>query len=158
MRPGPPIHPRGQNDHAGDGQGEPDSDWGYLFALACGFERLVCAEGTAPLREVLTAPILQNRLVSRRDDPRRTTDYVGERYAYLRMALARALTRCGAAEGALVLRDFLDEARLCLARAARAELVAATGQDFGFAAEPWLAWLRQHGQTLKPNPLTTPFA
>ncbi len=142
----------------GTEMGELDSDWGYLFALACGFERLACREGIAPLQEVLTAPILQNRLVSRRDDPRRTADYVSERYAYLRMALARALTRCGAADGALELCDFLDEARVCLARAARAELVAATGQDFGFAAKSWLAWLRQHGQTLKPNPLTTPFA
>jgi len=135
-----------------------NSDWGYLFTLACGFERLACAEGIAPLKEVLTAPILQNRIVSRRDDLRKTADYVGERYAYLRMALARALTRCGSADGALALCEFLDEARVCQARAARAELAAATGQDFGFATDPWRDWIRQHGQTLKPNPLTTPFA
>jgi hypothetical protein len=145
-------------DRFGDGTGELNSDWGYLFALACGFERLACAEGVVPLKKVLAASLLQNRIVHRCDDLRRTADYIGGRYAYLRMALARALTRCGSADGALALCDFLDEARLCLARAARAELAAASGQDFGFAADRWRAWIRQHGHTLKPNPLTTPFA
>jgi hypothetical protein len=145
-------------DRLGTETGELNSDWGYFFALACGFERLACAEGIAPLKNVLTLPILQNRIVSRRDDLRKTADYVGERYAYLRMALARALTRCGSSDGALALCDLLDESRVCLARAARAELAAATGQDLGFAADRWRDWLRQHGQTLKPNPLTVPFA
>jgi hypothetical protein len=145
-------------DRMGAETGDINSDWGYLFTLACGFERLACAEGIAPLNEVLTLPILQHRIISRRDDLRKTADYLGERYAYLRMALARALTRCGSADGALALCDLLDESRVCLARAARAELAAATGQDLGFAADQWRIWIHQHGQTLKPNPLTVPFA
>ena len=28
------------------------SSWGYFFSLACGFERLACAEGRAPLKRV----------------------------------------------------------------------------------------------------------
>jgi FAD dependent oxidoreductase len=134
------------------------SNWGYLFVLACGFERLACPEGVAPLKRVLQGVILKDRIVTRADDLRRTADYIGERYAYLRMALSRALTRCGDAEGAQELCTFLNEARVCLARAARAELVIATGQDFGFDQGRWRTWIRQHGSELMPHPLTTPFA
>jgi hypothetical protein len=71
--------------------------------------------------------------------------------------LARALTRCGDAEGALALCGFLNEARVCYARAARAELAAASGKDFGFRAGEWREWIQQNGAALKPNPLTAPF-
>jgi glycine/D-amino acid oxidase-like deaminating enzyme len=137
---------------------ELQSNWGYFFALACGFERLACPEGVAPLKRVLNGPILKNRVITRADDLRRTADYLGERYAYLRMALSRALIRCGEPDGALELCTFLNEARVCLARAARAELVAGTGQDFGFDQGRWQAWIQQHRREFAPNPLTTPFA
>ena len=132
--------------------------WGYFYSLACGFERLACAEGRAPLKRVLGEPLFQDRTIARNGDLRACKDVPAERLTYLRMALARALTRCGDPEGALALCGFLNEGRVCFVRAARAELVAATGKDFGFRAEEWRAWIRQNGGALRPNPLMTTFA
>ena len=134
------------------------SSWGYYYSLACGFERLACVEGRAPLRRVLQAALFQGQLVARIADLRTCRDTQSERLGYLRLALARALTRCGDPGGALILCEFLDEARVCYARAARAELAAASGQDFRFEARLWRAWLEKHGGLLRPNPLTKPFA
>jgi hypothetical protein len=133
------------------------TSWGYFYSLACGFERLACAEGRAPLRHVLGQGLFRDVIVRRSADLRACRDVPAERLAYLRLAVARALTRCGDAAGAEALCDFLDEARVCYARAARAGLAAATGRDFGFRAEAWRDWLRANGATLKPQPLTTPF-
>lgn len=134
------------------------SSWGYFYSLACGFERLPGPEGRAPLAQMLRTPLFADRTVDRRGDLRPCKDTVTERLTYLRLAFARALTRCGDPDGALILCGFLLEARVCLARAARAELAAATGQDFGYRAEAWQAWIRANGRTLKPNPLLTSFA
>lgn len=134
------------------------STWGYFYSLACGFERLACPEGRAPLKRVLGEAMFADRTVSRDGDLRTCKDVPAERLTYLRLAFARALTRCGDPDGALALCGFLNEARVCYARAARAELAAASGQDFGFRAEEWRKWIQKNGATLKPNPLTTPFA
>lgn len=133
------------------------STWGYFFSLACGFERLAGPEGCEPLRQLLSKEIFANRGVPRNADLRRCADIAAERLTYLRLALSRALTRCGDPQGAHTLCEFLNEARLCYARAAHAELVAATGVDLGFRDSDWLAWLDQRGSQLRPNPLTTPF-
>jgi hypothetical protein len=132
--------------------------WGYYYALACGFERLACAEGVAPLHRVKASVLFQNRVVGRSADVRGCSNVPHERLAYLSMALARALSRCGDQEGALQLCEFLSEARVCLARAARAELAAATGQDYGYDAGLWRSWIRDNGSKLRPNPLTKDFA
>jgi glycine/D-amino acid oxidase-like deaminating enzyme len=132
--------------------------WGYFYSLACGFERLACAEGRGPLKTVLAAPSFKDPVITRAGDIRGCRDTVGERMAYLKMALSRALLRCGDVEGALRLCEFLNEARVCLARAARAELVIATEQDFGFNAEAWRDWIGAHAASFKVNPLTTTFA
>lgn len=134
------------------------SAWGYLYTLACGFERLACEEGRTALGKVLRAPLFENCLVQRASDLRACRDTLSERLAYLRMALSRALLRCGDAQGGLHLCEFLGEGRLCLARAARAELVAASGKDFGFRAEAWRNWFDKQAHTLRVNPLTQPFA
>jgi|GEM_PF-4847078 len=134
------------------------STWGYFYSLACGFERLACAEGQAPLKRVLGESLFADHTVSRHGDLRTCKDVPAERLTYLRLSLARALTRCGDPQGALALCGFLNEARVCYARAARAELAAASGKDFGFRAGEWREWIKRNGATLKPNPLTTPFA
>jgi hypothetical protein len=134
------------------------STWGYFYSLACGFERLAGPEGRAPLKRVLAESLFADHTVSRDRDLRVCKDVQAERLTYLRLALARALTRCGDPDGAFALCGFLHEARVCYARAARAELAAASGRDFGFRADEWRAWIGQNGTTLKPNPLTTPFA
>lgn len=138
--------------------GELRSAWGYIYTVACGFERLPTAEGIAPLKALLRSKFLADTLVSRSGDMRGCSDIHAERIVYLRMALNRALLRCGDAEGGINLCDFLDEARLCLARAARSELAIATGQDFRFQANEWRAWIGQNGAQLAPNPLTKKFA
>jgi hypothetical protein len=132
--------------------------WGYYYSLACGFERLACVEGVAPLRRVRGSVLFQKRAVHRNGDVRKCASVLQERLAYLAMALSRALTRCGDKQGALELCEFLDEARVCLARAARSELVAASNQDFGFNAARWREWLSASGSKLSPNPLTKKFA
>ncbi len=134
------------------------SAWGYFYSLACGYERLACADGRAPLLRVLESFFQQGYVLRRSGDLRACRDVPAERMAYLQMALSRALLRCGDQEGALRLCEFLDEARVCLARAARSELAVATGQDFGFDAAAWHAWLALHGGNLRPNPLTKSFA
>lgn len=131
--------------------------WGYFFSLACGFERLACPEGREPLKQVLRQELFQDATVSRDGDLRPCKDVRVERLTYLRLALTRALTRCGDPEGAALLCGFLNEARVCYARAARAELVAATGKDFGFRAGEWREWIRQNGAGLKPKPLAVAF-
>jgi hypothetical protein len=131
--------------------------WGYFYTLACGFERLACGEGRRPLKAVLAAPFFKDHIISRNADIRACRDTVGERMAYLQMALSRALLRCGDAEGAWGLCAFLNEARVCLARAARSELVIATGQDFGFNATAWKTWIGANKASLRVNPLTTVF-
>lgn len=132
--------------------------WGYFYSLACGFERLACEEGRQPLKGVLAAPFFKDQIITRNGDIRACRNTVGERMSYLQMALSRALLRCGDEEGALGLCEFLNEARVCLARAARAELVIASGQNFGFNADAWRTWIRTNGRSLKVNPLTTAFA
>jgi hypothetical protein len=134
------------------------SAWGYLYSLACGFERLACAEGRAPLLHVLRSFFSRSYAIPRAGDLRVCRDVPSERMAYLEMALSRALLRCGEAEGALRLCAFLEEARVCLARAARSELAAATGRDFGFEAKAWRSWIAERDAELRPNPLTKAFA
>jgi hypothetical protein len=132
--------------------------WGYFYSIACGFERMACKEGKLPLKQLLSLPLFKDRLVTRNCDLRKTSDTISERLAYLRMALARALTRCGDTTGAIDLCSFLDESRVCLARAARAELIEATGKDLGFNAKAWRKLLYNHGEKLNPNPLKKKFA
>jgi FAD dependent oxidoreductase len=133
------------------------SGWGYLYILAFGWERLASAQGVAGLKRVLGGALLQNRVVERTGDLRKCQAYVPERYAYLRMALSRALLRCGDPQGALELCAFLNEARVCFARAARAELVAAFGKDCGFDVGQWKQQIQEGGKKLKANPRTDSF-
>ncbi len=138
--------------------GDLRSAWGYFYTIACGFERLPVPEARKPLKELLASKFLDETPVKRTGDMRACSNTQGERIAYLRMALNRALLRCGDPEGAINLCDFLDEARLCLARAARSELAIATGMDFHFAADAWRKWLQNNGGHLSLNPLTKRFA
>ena len=133
------------------------SNWGYLYSLACGFERLPCAEGQAPLQRVLAQAAFADKIIGHDQAYRHCKDAAAERYTYLRMALSRALLRCGDPQGANELVRFLDEQRVFIARAARAELCEATRQDFGFNAAAWSAWLKDHSGQIQINPLTRRF-
>ena len=133
------------------------SNWGYLYSLSCGFERLPCVEGRAPLKRVLAMKLFKKKIIDRQQPLPKSYDAYAERYTYLKMALSRALLRCGDPQGADELVQFLDEQRVWIARAARAELYTATGQDFGFNAEAWTAWLQKNSGQIKINPLTQRF-
>ena len=133
------------------------SNWGYLFSLSCGFERLPCTEGQVPLKRVLAQAAFSDKIIGHDQEYRHCKDAVAERYTYLRMALSRALLRCGDPQGAHELVQFLDEQRVFIARAARAELCEATGQDFGFNAAAWNTWLKDHSSQIQINPLTRRF-
>lgn len=126
--------------------------WGYFYSLAFGFERLAGPEGREPLRRLLDLPVLQGKIVRRHDDPRAFKDLTGARFSYLRMALARALLRCGDPRGAEALVDFLDESRIWIARAARSALVTAAGEDLGFDAAAWRGWLAKHADRITVQP------
>ncbi|MEI6715640.1 MAG: FAD-dependent oxidoreductase [Verrucomicrobiota bacterium] len=128
--------------------------WGYVYTLACSAERFAASEIVWGLQRLLRAERFKNRIVSRTDDIRKCRDTMSERHAYLQLALSRALIRCGDIEGAKALVPFLNEARVCFARCARAELVAATGKDFGFDAKQWMDWFAVNAGVLKANPFS----
>lgn len=129
--------------------------WGYLFALACSFERMPSTDGAKVLTRLLDGELFKNRVVERTGDLRPCSDYVSERFVYLRMALSRALLRCGEKRGARELCALLGEARVCFSRAARAELATAFGRDHGFNVALWEKEIA--AGHLKTNPLTTEF-
>ncbi len=132
--------------------------WGYVYTLACSHERFASPTAIPSLQRLLKADRFKNRVVSRTGDLRKSQDIIAERHVYLHLALSRAALRCGDVDGAHWLLSFLNEARVCFARCARAELVAATGKDFGFDSEKWKAWLSTNGGLIKPNPMTLALA
>jgi len=127
--------------------------WGYTYSLAYTLERLARPEGAMFLKRVMAGELFQDRLVDRNGDLRGCSDIKAERLAYLRLCLSRALARCGDVDGCLELCTFLNEARVCFARSARAELAAVTGQDFGFDADAWGDWLKENRAAIGPVPL-----
>jgi hypothetical protein len=118
-----------------------DARWGYLFAFANACEARPDAAWIAPLSRFLALPMFQDLLVGRSEDPRRTRDPMAERHGYLRLALSRALARCGSVAGCRELLPFLGEARLAWARSARKTLTELSGADFGFDKDRWQKWL-----------------
>lgn len=79
-------------------------------------------------------------------------DYFLERMAYLELAIARALARCGAPTGVRVLCTYLDDVRAILAEHAQDELIAVAGVDLGKDQAAWLAWLAGQDSALGPRP------
>ena len=99
-----------------------DKHYHYLESIAYAVERIADPAGVQIVCDLLDRPCLQNRLLMKDDDPRRRADHVRDRYAYLRLSLARALARCGDERGYDALTQFLGDQRPWLARAAHAEL------------------------------------
>ncbi len=124
----------------------------YVHAVAYALERLALPEGIPPLVRLLGEPALSNRRLARDADPRRGADHVAERCAYLELALSRALARCGDPRGYDRLASCLEDQRLYLCRSARLELRELTGEDLGFDAAAWRAWLAEN-----PQPQPRPF-
>jgi hypothetical protein len=98
-------------------------------------------------------PAIEKRLLSRDTaDPRETVDYIGERFAYLGLCLARAAARCGASEGYERLVDYVGEIRLYLARSARRELKDLLQTDCGYQTAAWRAEIEKRNGEFTPIP------
>lgn len=120
----------------------------YVDAIAHVAERLATPGAAAVLRRLRAEqPLLRDR-TAREPQP----DFILERLAYLELAIARALARCGAAEGYRILAGYLDDARAILAGHALDELRELSGQATGRDAAAWTAWLDAPGRTLPPVP------
>ena len=135
------------------------SDWrfGYVHSLAYVSERLADPESIPLLRRLLTDNAFQGVRVSRNDDPRRCTDPVRERFAYLELSLGRALARCGHRRGWEILIDYLDDARSFLFRSALHELRELSGRDFEYDTGAWKKWLATSSEPTEPRPLLRRF-
>ncbi|TVR60426.1 MAG: FAD-dependent oxidoreductase, partial [Spirochaetaceae bacterium] len=124
-----------------------DHRFSYVYAFGYAGERLARAELIPVIRRVADDPAIRNSRIARGADPRLTQDYIGERYAYLELCLARALARCGDPGGYRTLIEYTGETRLYLARSARAELRDLAGLDHRYDVEAWTAWLEAFGTT-----------
>jgi len=104
--------------------------------------------------EMMERPEIRERLLDREEhDPRESSDYIGERFAYLGLCLARGAARCAVAEGYRRLVDYVGEMRLYLARSARTELRELLGADHDFERDRWLAEIenRSKAGALEPR-------
>jgi hypothetical protein len=70
--------------------------------------------------------------------------------AYLELAVARALARCGGAGGARRLVAYLGDVRKVLSDHAHHELVDITGRDFAWNRQAWIEWLGSNPVPIKP--------
>ncbi|TVR05101.1 MAG: FAD-dependent oxidoreductase [Spirochaetaceae bacterium] len=133
-----------------------DHRFNYVHVFAYVGERLACADIIPVIRRVAGNPAIRNSRIPRGADARLTKDYIGERYAYLELCLARSLARCGDPDGYRTVIDYTEEVRLYLARSARAELCDLAGVDYGFDRSGWCDWLETAAAAgLAPKPYTT---
>jgi ribulose 1,5-bisphosphate synthetase/thiazole synthase len=134
-----------------------DSHFCYVHSVAYACERLADPSCVPALTQLLDVPQLHGRVLTLGDDPRKGADWVGERYAYLELCLARSLARCGDSRGYEVLIGYLRDMRLFLARSALMELRELTGTSFDFEIHDWEDWLQKHRGELGLKPLTRRF-
>ena len=116
-----------------------DYRFGYIHCIAYAAEHLATLEAGEVACGIMDRPEISERILRRNvDDPRGAQDYIGERYAYLGLCLARSAARCGIAAGYRRLIDYVGEMRLYLARSARSELSEILRVDYGFNRDKWL--------------------
>ncbi len=83
-------------------------------------------------------------------------DFVKERIAFLELSVARAMLRCGLADGFPVLIDYLQDQRANLRDHALAVLRQVTGLDLKADPAAWLDWYRSGKWELTPRPDRSP--
>ncbi len=131
-----------------------DHRFSYVHSIAYAAELLADRRAGEIAVEMMERPEIRERFLDREEhDPRESYDYIGERFAYLGLCLARGAARCGLAEGYRRLVDYVGEMRLYLARSARAELRELLGTDHGFERQGWLAEIEKRSgeSALKPQ-------
>jgi len=131
---------------------KPDVSICYVLAICQAAERIGSPELVPSLKVLARKPNLRGRLLPYGSSPRRSVSILAEPHAYLELSVARALARCGDAEGYNVLIDYLGDMRGCLARSAHDELSALSGKDFGQQPEGWRTWLESHRAAISPQP------
>jgi len=123
----------------------------YVHALTWALERLALPDAIPLLQRLAAHPALADHTLSPDQDIRLGADEVRERWAYLELCAGRALARCGSPAGYRILMRYLADVRLFLARSARRELADLGGQDHGWDAPAWEAWLTN--TQIEPLPL-----
>ena len=78
---------------------ETDAQFCYVHSISYAAERMIDDEFVPILEELLENPQIGGRFLSTDDDPRKTVDWVADRYAYLEVCVGRALARCGSPGG-----------------------------------------------------------
>jgi hypothetical protein len=120
----------------------------YVESVAYVAERLA-DPAFAPLLERLRAlPELQTGPLTSGFE----VDLLGERLAYLKIGVNRALARCGFKQGLLGLAPFVADKRVSLARSAHQELAALTGLDCAGSPGDWQEALKDWPEQFAPRP------
>ena len=91
------------------------------------------------LRSLQELPYLKNRATNAIIQ----ADFVLERLAFLELAVARAMLRCGLAEGLPVMINYLQDGRANLREHAHSLLVMFTGMDLKMDGVAWERWLQE---------------
>jgi hypothetical protein len=123
----------------------------YILSVCSGAERLAAPEAIPLLEDLAANPVLNGHLLKTNQYPAGPhADYLLERAAYLEIAIARALARCGSPQGILTLINYLTDIRGLYHRHAHHELVQLSGEDLGTEPSAWAHWLETHGEQLHP--------
>jgi flavin-dependent dehydrogenase len=124
----------------------------YVDAVCVGAEQLGDPAAIPILEKLHSYPQFKHKVLSNGFQ----ADYLLERPAYLEVVIGRALARCGASEGVIVLIDYLRDVRALLAEQAHSELIQISGEDQGKDIAAWSRWLERNGEAIKPTPWTVP--
>jgi hypothetical protein len=124
----------------------------YVDAVCVGAERLGDPAAIPILEKLHSYPQFKNKVLLNGFQ----ADYLLERPAYLEVVIGRALARCGAPEGLIVLINYLRDVRALLAEQAHSELIQISGEDLGKDIAAWSRWLEKNAEALKPTPWSAP--
>jgi hypothetical protein len=122
----------------------------YADEAAVAAERWGDPRAIPPLRRLAGRAAIRGRTVTALEP-----DFILDRLAYLELGVARALARCGSADGVRTLIGYLRDARELFAAHARSELAVVAGSDLGRAPGPWEGWLAGQREPLPPRAWTT---
>lgn len=119
-----------------------------ILSLCFSIERLADRHAIEPMEKLLSQPHIGG-YVSKSDI------YAGGNLisAYLEVALARALARCGSKTGIMVLIDYLEDSQWILANHVYSELKDISGEDFGHDPVRWKEWM-SNCKYIEPKPFT----
>jgi hypothetical protein len=134
------------------GRKELDANFEYVLAICQAAERSGAEAMVPVLEELAKRPGLRGLTLRYDSDPRQSVSVDHERRAYLELCIARALARCGAAQGCRTLIEYLTDTRGFLARSAHDELAVLAGEDLGYGRRAWREWLEANGSTLASKP------